>query len=230
MTGGGGAALDDDDMGGDGAAPDGDGATKLDRGTMKALRRVQRRLERYYDLETTPNVVPFTLIAPKGEREVLYVREVGNDVEMALRVPLSDGGASGAMPREPNDAYLQLCEGVSHFVYLAERVRVGLPATQLELELQAEVDKFVLLAFGGTGGVAVGDSVDARGLHRRLYGNVTYLHAPGTEQGERYRLANELAARLAARLLEREPDEVRAILRRFYRAGQRGKIEVVRAA
>jgi hypothetical protein len=200
--------------------------TKLDRGTMMVLRRVQRRLERYYGLETTPNVVPFTSIAEAGEREVLYVREVGNDVEMALRVPVSDVGGNGGVT-EPDDAYLQLCEGVSHFVYLAERVRVGLPATQLELELQAEVDKFVLLAFGSGAG---GESVNARGLHRRLYGNVTYLHAPGTEQGERYRLANELAARLAARLLEREPGEARALLRRFYRAGQMGKIEVVRAA
>jgi hypothetical protein len=203
---------------------DGAGTTKLDRGMMKALRRVQRRLERYYDLEATPNVVPFTSIAADGEREVLYLREVGDDVEMALRVPVSDGGGRVT---EPDDAYLQLCEGVSHFVYLAERVRVGLPATQLELELQAEVDKFVLL---GLVDGAASEGANARGLHRRLYGNVTYLHAPGTEQGERYRLANELAARLAARLLEREPGEARAILRRFYRAGQRGKIEVVRAA
>jgi hypothetical protein len=205
-------------------APDGGGTTtKLDRGTMMALRRVQRRLERYYDLETTPNVVPFTSIAEAGEREVLYVREVGNDVEMALRVPVSDGGTNGST--EPDDAYLQLCEGVSHFVYLAERVRVGLPATQLELELQAEVDKFVLFAFGS--GVA---SADARGLHRRLYTNMTYLHAAGTEQGERYRLANELAARLAARLLDRTTADARGLLRRFYRAGQAGKIELARAA
>ena len=50
------------------------------------------------------------------------------------------------------------------------------------------------------------------------------------EAGERYRLANDLAARLAARMLGRGAAEVRGILRRFYRAGQTGKIEVVRAA
>jgi hypothetical protein len=94
-----------------------------------------------------------------------------------------------------------------------------LPATQLELELQAEVDKFVLFAFGAGGD----GNLDARGLHRRLYANVTYLHGPGTEQGERYRLANELAARLAARLLERDAADARAILRRFYRAGSAGR-------
>jgi hypothetical protein len=199
----------------DGDAP----KQSLDRGTRKALRRVQRRLERYYGLEGAPNVVDFTSVTREGEREVLLIREVGEEIEMALRVP------SGAHRADPSDAFLQLCEGVSHFVYVAERVRVGLPATQLELELQAEVDKFVLLALE-----APNDDVDARGLHERLYGNVTYLHAPGTEEGERYRLANALAARLAAKMLRRNAGEVRGLLQKFYRAGQTGKIEFVRAA
>ncbi|MCH7929016.1 MAG: ATP-binding protein [Proteobacteria bacterium] len=34
-------------------------------------------------------------------------------------------------------------EGVSHFVLVAERARRELPVTQLELELQAEIDKFL---------------------------------------------------------------------------------------
>jgi hypothetical protein len=191
----------------------------LDRRTRKALRRVQRRLERYYGLEGAPNVVEFTSVTREGEREMLLIREVGEEIEMALRVP------SGAHRVDPSDAFLQLCEGVSHFVYLAERVRVGLPTTQLELELQAEVDKFVLLVLE-----APNAGLDARGLHERLYGNVTYLHAPGTEEGERYRLANDLAARLAAKMLRRNAGEVRGILQKFYRAGQTGKIEVVRAA
>ena len=38
-----------------------------------------------------------------------------------------------------------LIEGVSHFVYLMSRVNEEKHVTQLELELQAEVDKFVLL-------------------------------------------------------------------------------------
>jgi len=195
---------------------------RLSRGTKRALSRVQRRIETYYGLEGAPNVVRFTSAADDGEREVLLVRESGDAVEMALRVP------EGPHEDGPEDAFLQLLEGVSHFVFLAERVRVGLPTTQLELELQAEVDKFVLLGLepddDGDG------DIDVRRMHRRLFEGATYLHPAGTVEGERYRLANDLAARLAARLIDREAVEVRGILRRFYRAGQAEKIGLVRAA
>jgi hypothetical protein len=192
----------------------------LGRRTRAALRRIQRRIEHYYALESAPDVVLFASAGTEGEREVLLVRDDGHAVEMALRVP-------GDAPRAgPNDVWLQLLEGVSHFVYLAERVRTGLPATQLELELQAEVDKFVFLALDG--------GPDARGetesLHQRIFEQATFLDPPETEAGERYRLANQLAARLSARLAGRGDGEVRALLRRFYRAGQAEKIALARAA
>jgi hypothetical protein len=193
---------------------------KLGAKTRTALRRIQRRIEHYYGLEKTPDVALFASAGQDGEREVLFVRDDGQNVEVALRVP-------GDVPRAgANDVWLQLLEGVSHFVYLAERVRTGLPATQLELELQAEVDKFVLLALD------VGDEQreDAYSLHQRIFGQATFLDPPGTEAGERYRLANQLAARLAGRLVARDELEVRALLRRFYRAGQAEKITLARAA
>jgi len=147
------------------------------------------------------------------------VRESDAAVELALVVP-TEAPLDGA-----NDTWLQLLEGVSHFVYVVERVRTGLPTTQLELELQAEVDKFVLL------GLEPGfDRVRARRLHTHLFEGGRFLDAAGTEAGERYRLANDLAARLASRLLGRDFGESRALLRRFYRAGQTDKIALARAA
>jgi hypothetical protein len=193
---------------------------KLARRTRAALRRIQSRIEQYYGLERAPDVALFASAGALGEREVLFVRDDGQNVEVALRVP-------GAAPRAgANDVWLQLLEGVSHFVYLAERVRTGLPATQLELELQAEVDKFVLLALD----VDEEQREDARSLHQRIFDQATFLDPPGTEAGERYRLANQLAARLAGRLVARDELEVRALLRRFYRAGQAEKITLARAA
>jgi len=190
----------------------------LGRRTRAALRRIQRRIERYYGLEGAPDVALFASAGSAGEREVLLVRDDGHAVEMALRVP-GDAPRAGA-----NDVWLQLLEGVSHFVYLAERVRTGLPATQLELELQAEIDKFVLLALDADG------DPDPLHLHRCIFEQATFLHPPDTEAGERYRLANQLGARLAARLAGRGKPEVRALLRRFYRAGQAEKIALARAA
>ena len=54
--------------------------------------------------------------------------------------------AAASRPSAELDALCQIIEGVSHFVYVVERARVGREATQLELELQAEVDKWVVLA------------------------------------------------------------------------------------
>lgn len=213
-------------MSGAGAPGDSDAArnscreTPLGRRSRRALRRIQKRIERYYALETAPDVVDFATASADGQREVLLVKESDVALELALLVP-------AAAPRAgANDLWLQLLEGVSHFVFVAERARTGLPATQLELELQAEVDKFVFLALEP--GLAHRES--ALELHRRLFSEPSFLHGPDTELGRRYRLAHDLAARLAARLLERRPAEVRALLRRFYRAGQTEKIALARAA
>jgi hypothetical protein len=194
--------------------------SELSRRTRAELRRIQRRIERYYELESAPDVALFASAGEAGEREVLFVRDGGESVEMALRVP-------GATPSVgANDVWLQLLEGVSHFVYLAERVRTSLPSTQLELELQAEVDKFVFLALDDD----ARQRADQRSLHERIFEQPVFLHAPDTEAGERYRFANRLAARLAARLERRDAAEVRALLRRFYRAGQTEKIALACAA
>ena len=194
-------------------------ARRLAPKTKRALHSIQRRLEQYYGLEGAPPVTRFAKPCREGERETLLVRESEAAVELALVVP-TEAPYAGA-----NDTWLQLLEGVSHFVYVAERVRTGLPTTQLELELQAEVDKFVLL------GLEPGfDHVTARRVHTCLYEGGRFLDPSGTEAGERYRLANDLAARLAARLLGRDRRETRSLLRRFYRAGQTDKIALARAA
>lgn len=158
------------------------------------------------------------------ERETLLVREQSDGVEIALLLPrrlLEHDGAPG-----DDDGLLQAVEGVSHFVYLAERVRTSLPTTRLELELQAEVDKFVLLAFGG----AERQAHARRHLRVRLFEHVRFLHEAGSEDGDRYRLANSLAARYVHRL-EALPEVTarRAELCRFYRAGQTEKLRMAAA-
>ncbi len=148
------------------------------------------------------------------EREALLLRENEDALEMALVVP---AGAAN-----DHDAWLQLAEGVSHFVYVANRARQELPSTQLELELQAEVDKFVLLVLDRV----PYDRGEAFEVHTRLFEQVRFLHDAGTEQGDRYRTANDLAARFVRRLMLR-PRDTHATLRRFYRAGQAEKIRLV---
>lgn len=193
----------------------------MSRRRQRELRRIQERLERIYGLERAPNVTRFVREGDCGSREVVLLRESGDELEIALVLPpesnqIPEGGAL-------SDVWLQVAEGVSHFLYLAERARVHLPVTQLELELQAEVDKFVLSLEFST------DS--ARELLSRMFDRPRFLDAEGTEAGERYRMAHQLAARFVARLiLARDRRRAEQCLRTFYRAGQTEKIRLARAA
>lgn len=158
------------------------------------------------------------------ERETLLLRERDGVVELALLLPRRV--LAGPHRLDP-DGFLQAVEGVSHFVYLAERARIGLPATRLELELQAEVDKFALLTIEP----APDDPLPRQALRQQLFERVRFAHARGTVDGERYRLANRLAARYALRLDSGQaPESLRRQLRRFYRAGQTDKISLAQAA
>jgi len=190
----------------------------------QTLRRLQRRLEQLYQLEPTPDVTRFIRVAEGDSgREMLLVRQRDEHLELALVVPEQ----AVTEERLSGDGLLQVVEGISHFVYIAERARTGLPATRLELELQAEVDKFVLFAAN----IRPLDHRKVRRLHGTLYEQIRYLHAADTEAGARYRLANDLAARFVSRLIDRHRSALALqALRRFYRAGQADKIHLARAA
>ncbi len=188
----------------------------------EVLAQIQFRLQSYYGLEQDPDVREYVRF--EGQRETLFVREGEDALEVSLVLPnLSHAGLT--LGELHSDSGLQFIEGVSHFLYLVERARTELPVTQLELELQAEVDKFVFLSLGEP------ESRRPSRLCQHLYEQVQYLHPAGSELGDRYRTANSLAARFVARLkadLASEP--VKRQLRRFYRSGQTEKLSIARAA
>ena len=189
-------------------------------------KRVQRALERLYQLEPLDDVDAFIAPADEGEREQLFVRELEGVVEIELRLPSCFEGDAAAM-----DGVCQIIEGVSHFVTVAERARRERSTTQLELELQAEVDKWVVLAAS----LGAHDGSRAEDLRERLYERVRFAHDEDTERGERYRVASETAHKLVRaldlRFLSRGRfAEARAVLRAFFRAGQEEKLRLARAA
>jgi len=112
-------------------------------------------------------------------------------------------------------------EGVSHFVYLATRAEAGRPVSLLEMEVQAEVDKFALLLL----------HLWRRGLRRmsgalrgRLFERVRYRAHLAGEELERYRTANRLGGGYARWLEGRfvEEADVEGLLRELrasYRLG-----------
>jgi hypothetical protein len=201
----------------------GNGANLIRERNMAA--RVQEALERLYGVDRVVDVGDFLDRAADGQRETLVVREdEGGDVLVSLKLP--------ALGRQAGlDGFCQVIEGVSHFVYVVERVRSGRAATQLELELQAEVDKWVVLAAS----LANLDADSSAALRARLYERVVFVHDAASELGERYRIANDAANRFVRRL-ERDCVgtarfvELRARLRQFFHVGQEEKLRLGRAA
>lgn len=193
---------------------------------------VQSALERLYQLERVADVHSFVQPAVDGEREALFVREnEDGSLEMALRLPTLGRREIDVAEGADLDPMCQIIEGVSHFVYLADRAQREREATQLELEMQAEVDKYVVLA----GAMSRLDARSSAALRRRLFEDVSFAHDASSELGERYRIANGLAHGFVRKLERdfveaRRFREMRDALRRFYRMGQEEKLRLGRAA
>jgi len=126
--------------------------------------------------------------------------------------------------------FLVAFEGVSHFTYFAFKASRDECVSRIELELQAEVDKFIAAA------MLLSRQYDRlpEGLHNWLFA-APRLHADlSVEEAERYDRANRYAARYCRRLWPRlladgSGDELRREIRRFYRWSQARKIGHIEA-
>ena len=85
-------------------------------------------------------------------------------------------------------------EGVSHFLYVAHRARQGGQVSQLELEAQGEIDKYlaVILQLWATG-----RRTASKELRRRLFQGSVLRPGLSAPERDRYRLASALAAACA---------------------------------
>lgn len=127
------------------------------------------------------------------------------------------------------DDLWKVVEGVSHFNYLVWCAAHDRSVTLLELEMQAEVDKFVstfLLL------LEQGDTAMTDRLHGWLFEACQFSDALDGEQRARYEAASAYAGRFCHRLSERLIDRDRGVwpeLRHFYRLTQNDKISHIHA-
>src|SRR5690606_28747049 len=124
---------------------------------VRTLARVQRGLETLYRVDTGVAVDDFMIdestrahLAPaRRPREQLLVCE--DDGEMSLALFIDPSVLTNLAQHDPGHRlgdhnfgdFVLAVEGVSHFIYAVCCARAERPVTQLELELQAEVDKYV---------------------------------------------------------------------------------------
>jgi hypothetical protein len=215
------------------------------RQDLRTLARVQRGLETLYRVDTGVVVDDFVIdesvresLAPaRRPREQLLVCE--DEGEMALALFIDPAVLTNLAQHDPGRQlgdhnlgdFLLAVEGVSHFVYAIWCARARRPVTQLELELQAEVDKYVTCLLTTE---PAPDQSEA--LRHRLFVDAAYEPDLDGEERDRYRAANDNAHRYAAWLEEtfvatrRIPDML-GELRRFYREGLAAKLaRIARAA
>ena len=208
------------------------------------LNQLQCEIEGRYDLSTPHRVEDFLFHDPHlagalsndpslgGAPEALLILEGEHGLDVSLFVDgaiieqLRHDDPAGCLHNGNLAAFWVVLEGVSHFLYLVWRATLGRPITRLEMELQAEVDKFVIAAcwlerqHGRVSLVA---------LRRLLFEHVGYRQTLDDDSRQRYWQANRLAARyceVLARSMQGAAGAagLSAELRRFYRMGQRQKV------
>jgi hypothetical protein len=206
------------------------------------LKALQGGLESMYRVETDLDICDFlvdgsgreSLRVERAPREQLLVRQSEGDLQLGLFVDertlehLEFHDPRHRLDDANLDDFLLAVEGVSHFVYLVHRAKVERPVSAAELELQAEVDKYLVALF--VTWKQVGEP--PAGLRARLFSQVTFAGDLSREERERYQLANSAADEYAASLEVRfvRPRAVEALLgevRRFYRKGLAEKLEYI---
>ena len=174
--------------------------------------------------------------ASRGDEELLIAEdqdgaEVALYLEQGLLDRLHDNNPIVELNQRNLADFWTAFEGVSHFVYFVFKATDDQCVTLLELELQAEVDKFVatsLLLQGQSGRVPAG-------LHRWLFDLPCLAATLSAEEVARYADANRYAARLCGRFAREVrqrgwSDDARRDLRRFYRLPREEKIRYIEAA
>lgn len=204
--------------------------------------RTQRGLEELYRVETRLDVTDF-LVDEAGQaeahpartpREQLLIRQDGADA-LGLGLFLDQAVVKNLERNDPAEHlgahnfsdFCLLVEGVSHFVYFAVRASADRPVSGLELELQAEVDKFACCILLSANRLlpsvrAARDAPTSTEWVRDLFDQVRFADDLDGEERDRYRTANSDARRYAAALSRQfidtgRIDDMLPELRRFYR-------------
>ena len=210
------------------------------------LSSLQSILGRLYDVDLQYDVYDFLVTdrsalqggAPandsRASEEELLLAETADGAGVALYLDpsvlrrLEGADPVGALTENNLAGYCTALEGVSHFVYSTWRLDRDSPVSLLELETQAEVDKYAVTVFLLAD--QQGGGYPAQ-VHARLFDRVSFDARLEPDQYHRYRMAHRCAAHycrgLEHRFVRRGEARIEALvreLRRFYRLGSSAKL------
>ena len=208
------------------------------------LATLQSSLENHYDLELPYQVEHFfssdrqladrladeQLDAghdrPEVDEEVVFIHQQTDTLEFTVYVEEAllaavDHGQSDL------DGLCTVVEGVSHAVCLLWHAHNDRQLRPVDLELQAEIDKFMILVD------RPGYAANGRYLHKQLFTDSRIIPAQGTELHDRYLTASQLASDycrwLNCRFIEvNDHASLAQELARFYRLSGGAKFDYIR--
>jgi hypothetical protein len=192
-----------------------------DRGKLSALLGRSAERDRPHQDEIT------------RDEEVLVIQHgdevrIGVFLDAPLLQRLAERDPLQTLNAKNLEDYCTALEGVSHFHYLMWSLARGRNVSLLELELQAEVDKYasalILLTRQSKGRFP-------EDLHARVFHRVSFLPQLDAASRQRYEEANHHAAKFCRALDQRylrrrqsRPEAWLNELRRFFRCGHQEKI------
>jgi hypothetical protein len=204
------------------------------------LDRIQAQLEFIYGIRCEYRASDFLvdveqarLLGGTGSAgEELLVSEAEESLDVALYLDPRLIARVSALEQSPAavidgelGAFCEVAEGVSHFVYLLHSVVRERHVSLLELETQAEVDKFALCILWLWGAA---EKPFASGLVGRLFEHVRYRAILEGAVLWRYQEANRVARTYCERLLPMiqrgERERLLRELRHAYRLGAQAKL------
>ncbi|MGD8886090.1 MAG: hypothetical protein PVF34_10730 [Gammaproteobacteria bacterium] len=208
------------------------------------LNKLQAHLETIYEIRSQHRVHDFVihdevLISQldtsdnaRALPEKLLIHQDGDNIDLALYLDeqvvrnLEDSDPLTRLNDDNIHDFWTALEGISHFVYLTYNAEYERAVSLFELELQAEVDKYILAAYllSLQGNDAIPES-----LHYHLYKTAAFDARLQEHELYRYYLANELAGKFSAFIAHCINNRVASTtvantLRRFYRLTHHQKI------
>jgi hypothetical protein len=201
------------------------------------LKLIQEHLEAIYRISGAPDIRSFLLSEEEVGRlmgpdarhaeEWVLVRQDAEGVDIGVYIDethlqhLADAETPARALDERFRAFCVATEGVSHFLLLVERARRDEPVSMLELEAQAEVDKYV--------SARLHCPTRAREWRTRLFKDAALAPDLSLEERERYREAGRLAAGFCGTLDDLPTvDALLTEVRSFWREPSAKRFEVMR--
>ncbi len=213
-----------------------------------SLSLIQENLQSIYELEVGHNIHDFLITnrelarlldrnrAFDDAREKLLVHEDEEGLNLSLYLDaeivelFNEGHYHEQLDRQKLEEFCLALEGISHFLYLTWNATHDRAVTLMEMELQAEVDKFILLSkyFRDRSRTPVPGQ-----LRRLLFKTAVYHDSLGPEEHRRYRDASHYAQKYCRSLetrffSDRGEKPLLNELRRFYRLNKRDKIDRIK--